>query len=142
MTTVRHVARASGSTGAAQPRYRVDVTAGGHALVADEPAVAGGGDLGPSPFGLVLAGLVTCTATTLRMYAEHKGWELASVEVDVRYDVAEDGQASIARTVTLPADLPAEQRDALAAVAERTPVTRALRGGTPISTNIRTAVAN
>lgn len=142
MTTVRHVARADGSTAAAQPAYRVDIRADGHALVADEPAVAGGGDLGPSPFGLVLAGLVACTATTLRMYAEHKGWELASVDVAVRYDVADGGQASIARTVTLPAGLPAEQRDALAAVAERTPVTRALRGGTPITTNIRTTVAH
>jgi len=40
--------------------------AGAHHLVADEPATGGGGDVGPSPFGLLLSGLAACTAMTLR----------------------------------------------------------------------------
>jgi putative redox protein len=134
MTTVRHVARAVGSTGAAAPAYRVNIRAGRHEVTADEPAAAGGGDLGPSPFGLLAAALVACTAMTLRMYAARKGWELATIEVDVRYDIADDTGSRIERTITLPADLTGEQRERLAAVAERTPVTLAIRSGTPITT--------
>jgi putative redox protein len=137
MTTVRHVARAVGVTSSTTPPYRVELRAGPHRLVADEPAAGGGGDAGPSPFGLLLGGLAACTAMTLRMYAERKGWGLASIEVDVRYDVVDDAQASIDRTITLPADLTAEQRDRLAEIAERTPVTLAVRAGTPLTTTLR-----
>jgi putative redox protein len=136
MTTTRHVARATGSTNSTAPAWRVDLRAGAHQLVADEPVAGGGGDAGPSPFGLMMSGLVACTAMTLRMYAEHKGWAVADIAVDVRYDVDDEGNASIDRTITLPTDLPADQRDRLADIAERTPVTRAVRAGTPIVTTI------
>ena len=131
---MRHVARAVGSTGATTPAYGVDIRVGRHQITADEPVAAGGGDLGPAPFELLLAALAACTATTLRMYAARKGWELTTIEVDVRYDVVDDGQRAIARTITLPGDLTAEQRLRLADVADRTPVTLAVREGTPITT--------
>ena len=137
MTTTRHVAHAVAVTGASAPQWRVELRAGAHQLVADEPAANGGGDSGPSPFGLLLSGLAACTAMTLRMYAEHKGWTLAGIEVDVRYDIADNDEAAIERTITLPTDLPTEQRDRLADIAERTPVTLAVRGGTPITTVIK-----
>ena len=44
-----------------ETRYAVSIRTGDHALVADEPAHAGGADAGPSPFGLVLSGLGACT---------------------------------------------------------------------------------
>jgi putative redox protein len=134
MTTTRHIARAIGSTGLATPAYRVDIRVGRHQVTADESAAEGGGDIGPSPFGLLLSGLAACTATTLRMYATHKGWELTTIEVDVRYDLDDDGRSAIRRTITVPVDVTAEQRDGLARVAERTPVTLAIREGTPITT--------
>ena len=137
MTTVHHIARAVGSTGSTTPAYRVEVRVGAHQLTADEPAAAGGGDFGPSPFGLVLSGLAACTATTLRMYATRKGWELTTVKVDVRYDVDDDGRRSIERTITVPVDLTPEQRQRLADIAERTPVTLAIRDGTPITTTLQ-----
>jgi putative redox protein len=137
MTTTRHIARAAAETSAAAPAYRVDLHAGTHQLTADEPAAGGGGDAGPTPFGLLLSGLAACTAMTLRMYAERKGWDLTTIEVEVRYDLADDGHASIDRTITLPADMPVDQRDRLADIAERTPVTRAVRAGTPITTGTR-----
>ena len=137
MTVVRHVARVVGVTSATSPAYRVELRAGAHHLIADEPTAGGGGDAGPSPFSFLLAGLGACTAMTLRMYAERKGWDVATIEVDLSYDVTDDGQASINRTITLPADLPTEQRDRLADIAERTPVTLAVRAGTPITTTIR-----
>jgi putative redox protein len=77
-------------------------------VAADEPATNGGDDAGPSPFGLVVSGLAACNAITLRMYAQRKGWSLAATEVDVRDDIAADGHASITRTVTVPAEVPAD----------------------------------
>jgi putative redox protein len=134
--TTRHVAHAVASTDAADPQWRVQVRSGDHSLVADESTASGGGDAGPSPFGLLLSGLAACTAMTLRMYAARKAWTLSSLGVDVRYNVSGDNEASIDRTITLPADLGAEQRERLAEIAERTPVTLAVRRGTPITTVI------
>jgi len=132
--TVRHVARAIGATGSAVPAYRVDVRVGTHQVTADEPVAAGGGDIGPSPLGLLLSGLAACTATTLRMYTARKGWELTTIEVDVRYYIDDDGRRFIDRKISVPAGLTLEQRQRLAEIAERTPVTIAVRDGTPITT--------
>jgi putative redox protein len=137
MSTVRHVAQAVASTGSTTPAYRVDIRAGTHRLVADEPAANGGGDLGPAPFELLLSALAACTATTLRMYAERRGWVLSSIDVGVRYDVDDDGHGAIERMITIPVDVSPQQRHRLAEIAERTPVTLAVRAGTPITTRLR-----
>jgi putative redox protein len=71
------------------------------------------------------------------MYAERRGWEFTTIEVDVRYDVADDRRV-IERTITVPAPLTPEQRARLAEIAERTPVTLAIRDGTQITTIFQT----
>jgi putative redox protein len=134
MTSDLHVARATANIAADAPKYRVVIRSGDHELVADEPPSNGGADTGTSPFGLLLSGLIACTAITLRMYAERKEWPATPIEVEGRYDIADDGTRTIARTVTLPAALDAEQRQRMAEIAEKTPVTKAVRAGTPIVT--------
>jgi putative redox protein len=136
VTAVRHVARAVGSTGSTTPPYRVDIRVGPHHLNGDEPAALGGADTGPSPFGLLVSSLVACTATTLRMYATRHGWELSTIEVDVSYDAGDHGGV-IERTITVPVDLAPDHLQRLAEVAERTPVTLAIRAGTPITTTFQ-----
>ena len=138
MTSVRHLASAVASTSTAEPAYRVDLRVGAHALVADEPATAGGGDLGPTPLGLLLSALASCTAMTLRMYAGRKDWVPLTIDVTARYDVDEEGAETIERTITLSDRLTGDQRERLADIAERTPVTLAIRRGTPITTTLRT----
>jgi putative redox protein len=64
--------------------YAVDLQTGKHQLVADEPASHGGNNAGPSPFSLLLSGLAACTAITLRMYAQRKGWNLTAVDVEAQ----------------------------------------------------------
>ena len=127
------VARATAKLAAA--RYAVDIRAGHHKLISDEHVRAGGGDTGPSPFELVLAGLGACTAITLRMYAERKNWPLTGLAVDLDY--YRDGKAfRIERTLHIEGQLDSEQRARLADIAERTPVTLALKTGNTINTKV------
>src|ERR1700751_5379552 len=119
--------------------YGVRISTGGHALRADEPADRGGADTGPAPFGLLLSGLGACTAITLRMYAERKGWPLAGVDVELSYVVRDRDTRWIARLITLHG-LDDEQRAELARIAEKTPVTRAVRAGTEIRTSTTAGV--
>jgi putative redox protein len=117
-------------------RYHVDLRAGQHALAADEPADNGGADSGPPPFGLLLSGLGACTAITLRMYADRKGWPLEGVDVELAYIVEDRETRWIDRAITLRGPLDEDQRARLAEIAEKTPVTRAVRGGTEIRTTV------
>ncbi|HKA86778.1 MAG TPA: OsmC family protein [Haliangiales bacterium] len=110
-----------------------DVRIRHHRLAADEPPSAGGADAGPTPYELLLAGLGACTAITLRMYAQHKGWELGETSVELH--LFKDGDAArIEREVRFSAPLSAEQRARLADIAERTPVTKTIKAGAPIET--------
>jgi putative redox protein len=139
MSIVKHFARVMGSTGTDKPHWQVDLRSGAHRLVADEPASLGGGDVGPTPFGLVMCGLAACTSTTLRMYAERKEWPLTGIEVDVRYSQTDDDPAAIDRTITVSGDLTESHITRLGEIAERTPVTLAVRAGTPIRTTLLTS---
>ena len=117
--------------------YRGEILLGRHHLVADEGPEVGGDDEGPNPYQLLLAGLVQCTAATLRMYANRKGWALGSVEVRARLLRTGDGATKverIERTVGVNGDLSDQQRERLGEIAERTPVTRTLRAGLTIDT--------
>jgi putative redox protein len=113
--------------------YLVSLTAGHHQLSADEGSALGGGDVGPAPYELLCAALGACTAITLRMYAERKGWPLHAVHVDVRFRRADNGGA-IARVLSFEGELDDAQRARLADIAERTPVTLTLKQSLTIMT--------
>jgi len=119
----------------AQARYRTDIRTGHHDIVADEGPHEGGADAGPTPFGLVLAGLGACTAITLRMYAERKNWPLTGLSVDLEY-YRDDKAFRIERVLHIEGALDAEQRARMADIAERTPVTLALKTGNTINTKL------
>lgn len=115
--------------------YAVELQAGKHRLVADEPASHGGSDTGPGPFSLLLSGLAACTAITLRMYAKHKGLNLEAVDVEAR--LFQQGTVShIDRSISLRGDLDSAQTARLLAVSEKTPVTLTLKGGIEIRTTL------
>ena len=116
--------------------YTVAIQAGAHTLAADEPLARGGQDAGPAPRELLLAALASCTAITLRMYAERKQWALDSVHVDTRLRIEADKKVAIDRVLTLSGDLNDEQRARLADIAERTPVTLTLKSGVEIHTSL------
>ena len=124
---------AHGTARIGKDRYRTEINVSGHDLIGDEGPGLGGQNLGPAPYDFLLAGLGACTAITLRMYADRKGWPLESVDVRLRL-LSKDG-LRVDRVLTI-AGLDDEQKARLADIAERTPVTLTLKGGLPIDTRL------
>lgn len=56
-----------------------------HSFIGDEPASIGGDDFGPSPYEYLNAAIATCTAMTLKLYAERKKWDLKEVYVYISH---------------------------------------------------------
>ncbi len=116
-------------------RYQVEVLAAGSAFLADEPVELGGLGSGPNPYDLLASALGACTAMTLRMYAERKGWPLERATVRVLHSrEGLKGRDRFAREVTLEGPLDEGQRRRLMEIADRCPVHRTLETGSDIFT--------
>ena len=116
---------------------RTEIAVNGHVAVADEPAGFGGTDAGPTPYDYLLGALGACTAMTVRMYADRKGWPLESVTVRLAHDRvhAEDCESCetekgridrIQHEIELTGPLDDAQRGKLLEIAEKCPVRRTL----------------
>jgi uncharacterized OsmC-like protein/fermentation-respiration switch protein FrsA (DUF1100 family) len=126
--------------------YAQRITIGRHELTADEPPPIGG-DTGPTPYDLLLAGLGACTSMTLRMYAERKGLALRHTTVRLRHEriYAKDCAACetetgrldhIEREIQLDGDLTDDERATLMDIADRCPVHRTLHEEVVISSRL------
>ncbi len=122
------------------PGYQADIITRQHRLTADEPESAGGTDAGPTPYEYLLAAVATCTAMTLRMYANRKNWPLESASVFVRqgHSYAKDcedcvtqsvGMGRVERRIELTGPLTDEQRTRLLEIANRCPIKQTLALG-------------
>lgn len=121
--TMRATARRSGS--ALKQKIEIDE----FELVADEGEDLGGTDEGPNPQQLLAASLASCSAITMEMYANRKGWDIGDVAVDVIYEPSHRGSPTKFRmTVELSKELPEEQRDKLMQIVAKCPVHRTLEG--------------
>jgi len=132
----------------APPHFLANITVGRHTLQADEPLSAGGGDVAPTPYELLLGALGACKTITLRMYAERKQWPLEGVRINLSHakvhaeDCANAGSASclldhIQMDIELIGPLAPEQRRALLEIAEKCPVQRTLSSRLVIQTRAR-----
>ena len=129
------------------PLYTQTVRARSHRIEADEPRSLRGRDAGMTPYELLLAALGSCTAITLRMYANHKKWPLEHVSMELTHakihaqDCAEcetkEGKIDrMTRQITLQGDLSPEQRARLLQIANRCPVHRSLESENQIVTEL------
>jgi putative redox protein len=109
--------------------YLHEVTIRDHDVTVDEPIADGGQDQGPNPQELLAASLASCTAITMEMYAQRKGWDIGAVEVEVDYEAAPRGYSTFFNlTLRFPDDITDEQRARLEEIAARCPVHRTLEG--------------
>ncbi|GAB3346719.1 OsmC family protein [Lysobacter tyrosinilyticus] len=102
-------------------------------LDTDEPKALGGQGAAPAPFDYYLASLSACTAITLRMYAERKGWNLGEFRAELTLSFDDDGKPHVHRTLHSDQPLSDEQWSRLLEIVANTPVTKAMREGAVIT---------
>ncbi|MAC78383.1 MAG: osmotically inducible protein C [Rhodobacteraceae bacterium] len=116
-----------------------------HPMVADEPEAYGGTNRGPSPYGLLAAGLGACTSMTIRIYARRRAWALENVVVVVTHDKvhAQDAKPGstakvdhFTRLIRLEGALDGDQRARLLEIADKWPVHRTLEQGALVETRL------
>jgi putative redox protein len=115
-------------------RYQVEARVGSAAFLIDEPISAGGLGTGPNPFDLLSAALGSCTAMTMRLYANRKAWPLTHARVRVSHQRGTlQARDIFHREITLEGPLDEAQRARLMEIAERCPVHLTLERGAEIT---------
>ncbi len=129
-------------------KFGTEVHTSSHRFVADEPRSYGGDDTGPTPYDLLNAALGTCTAMTMKMYADRKGLPLEGVSIHVTHErkhkedcghveAMEKGTQlqALNRAITIEGDgLSDADRVKLIEIADKCPVHKTLEGHLHIHT--------
>ena len=129
-------------------KYTTDVVAGKHSFKADEPTSVGGQNFGPSPYDLLLASVGTCTAMTLRMYADRKKWDVNEITVHLNHskdhvkDCEDCSSATskidvIERIIQIDGNIDDAQRQRMLEIADKCPVHKTLHNDVHVSTSLK-----
>lgn len=123
-------------------RFQAEIAVRGGFILADEPVEAGGGGTGPTPYELLAAALAACTAMTLKLYAERKGWALPPFSVEAVHSIVPVGADGtpprdlFTRHIAFEGPLGPEEEAKLLGIADKCPVHRTLMRGFQIVTDI------
>lgn len=108
-------------------KYKTSVIAGKNSIIVDEPIDKGGLDLGFQPQELLAASLASCTAITLKMYADQKEWTINSFQVDVTIEQSEDKSTTkFVRKISFEGNLDEKQHTRIVAIANACPIHKVL----------------
>lgn len=128
--------------------FAVELRAGNHVWIADEPVDLGGTDTGPTPYELLMAAVASCTCITLSMYCRRKGWDLHSISARYEYDKVHaddcgdcDSDVSgyldrVRSEIFIEGDFDDDQRARLSDVARRCPVHKTIDHGVTFTTEL------
>jgi putative redox protein len=123
------------SASIASSKYRLALNNGRHEFYADEPQKQGGTDTAPAPDELLEASLASCTAITLRMYADRKQWPVETIEVKVRLERME-GKTLFTKTIHITGNIDEAQHQRMLQIAEACPVSKTLLGNIEIKASM------
>ncbi len=129
-------------------KFGTEVHTVSHSFVADEPRSYGGDDTGPTPYDLLLGALGTCTAMTMKMYADRKNWPMIGTRIHLTHErdhhvdcdhCEDEGEGAqiqaLHRSIEVLGDqLTDEQRAKIIEIADKCPVHRTLEGHLHIHT--------
>jgi putative redox protein len=116
-------------------KYATTLRNGVHTVFSDEPADVGGKDSAPSPGDYLRMSLASCTAITLRMYADRKGFQIEEIKVAVRSEPAE-GKTVFFVQVHLTGSLDKDQRSRMLQIANACPVHKVLTNQIVVNTAV------
>lgn len=130
-------------------KFTTQIKAGKHYLTGDEPENYGGNDFGPTPYDFVSAGLASCTAITIKMYADRKKWKIDEVNVHIEQSkihaedcaACEDSDTSkidrFTRIIEVTGELDKSRKDKLLEIANKCPVHRTLLSDVIVETKLK-----
>ena len=119
-------------------KYYTEVVAGENTIITDEPKNLGGQNKGFNPYEILATSLASCTAATLRMYIDKKGWDIGNIDVSVTLErYPKTGNTIFSRELAFECvSLDAEARVKLFEIAEKCPVHHLLTENIEINTKI------
>ena len=116
--------------------YETHITTGPHTLLADEPESLGGKDVGPDAGDFLRISLATCTAITLRMYANRKEYAIDEIHVHVSSEKVEN-TTIFNRTVEILGNIDESIRSRMLQIANACPIHKTLTNPIEIKTELK-----
>lgn len=131
------MAKISAHLNSSHDNYYTEVNAREHRMILDEPLEKSGGNMGASPFEHLSASLAGCTAITIKMYLDRKGWEVEGIDVNVERKInAADQQNIFEVEVAVKGELDEKQMGRILHIAKVCPVHKLLERASTIRTKI------
>lgn len=110
-------------------KYKTELQVNNHIIIADEPVEVGGKDLGFTPSELLQSSLASCSAMTIRMYADRKGWDLEKVEIEVGFKRnISTGEVTFKKEIKLFGNLTDDQQEKLLEMGSKCPIEKMIKG--------------
>ncbi|MGK4568692.1 OsmC family protein [Flavobacterium sp. 3HN19-14] len=118
--------------------YKTEIKSGSKSIISDEPHDMGGQNLGFTPSELLASSLASCTAITLKMYADRKKWDLAEAMIEVNFEnEPRENLSNITMNIRIFGELDEVQRKRLLEIAHNCPIHRILQKPIEIVTHLK-----